>query len=74
MTYFVDELAHALAHGVRLIALVCGGGQMQVEFLAGEGDGVAVEEGEVCGCLEFYFAVVRGVHVLFLCKGVKRDQ
>lgn len=31
---------------------------MQVEFLAGESDGVAVEVGEVCSGLELDFAVV----------------
>lgn len=38
---------------------------MEIEFLAREGDGVAVEVGEVCGGLEFDFAL----H-LVLCEAV----
>jgi hypothetical protein len=33
---------------------------MEIELLAGEGDRVGVQVGEVCGRLELDFAVVRG--------------
>jgi hypothetical protein len=33
---------------------------MEIELLAGGGDGVGVEVGEVCGRLQLDFAVVRG--------------
>lgn len=48
-SYLVDQFLYAFSHGIRSIACVRRGGKMEIELLAGEGDGVGVEVGEVCG-------------------------
>jgi hypothetical protein len=56
--YIIDQLAHPFAHRVGPIIWVRGRWEMQVEFLARQRDGVAVEIGEVCRGLEINFTVV----------------